>query len=206
MYTAVNRSTKTDLRPTLYRADTHTGEADERTLHAAHSVQGGRDELKDLPRALANVRDVLCNRLPRRPIPRLCSNRLGDDLILLLLQTAGRQHIHLQPQRMRWMRRTFVPCCRSNLSHHAQMSPQVSAGCSLAATARPNQSRAFSILRSVQNSRATLHSTHGSFPAFRSASADRALRVGRGSDQIANDHSRPDVGHSCKPVQRNHET
>ena len=79
------------------------------------------------------------------------------------------------------------------------MSPQVSLGRSLAAAARSNQRRACSILRSAQNKRATLQSTHGSFPALRSASAERAFRVGRGSVQIAMDHSMPDEGHSCNP-------
>jgi len=52
-----------------------------------------------------------------------------------------------------------------------------------AATALANQSRAFSILRSAQNRRATVTMTVGELFVFLRASTERVLRVGRGSDQ-----------------------
>ena len=88
-----------------------------------------------------------------------------------------------------------VPCCLSNFNHHAQMSPR-SLSC---ANARPNHSRAFSILRSDQKILATVQITKGLSFVFRRASAERVFLAGRGSDQTDSVHSKPDSGHSCRP-------
>ena len=88
-----------------------------------------------------------------------------------------------------------VPCCLSNFSHQAQMSPW-SLSCP---NARPNHSLAFSILRSDQKILATVETTNGLSFVFRRASAERVFLVGRGSDQTDNVHKRPDSGHSCRP-------
>ena len=48
------------------------------------------DELEDLLRALANIRNVFGNGLPRRPVPRLCGDRLLDDFLLLFLDIKQR--------------------------------------------------------------------------------------------------------------------
>lgn len=88
---------------------------------------------------------------------------------------------------------TSVPYSNSNLYHHAQLSPR--SGSRL--TALSNQLRAFSILRSAQNKRATTMMMLASSEVFLSASAERDLRPGRGSFQIEMAQSRPAVGHSC---------
>lgn len=91
---------------------------------------------------------------------------------------------------------TFVPCCLSNFNHQAQVSPRSL----LVAIARWNHCRAFSILPSAQNKRATVHIITGSSDDFLSASTDLALRVARGSSHIASDQRRPELGHSWRPV------
>ena len=53
-------------------------------------MQGLNDELEDLLRALANIRNVFGDGLPRRPVPRLCSDRLLDDFLLLFLDIKQR--------------------------------------------------------------------------------------------------------------------
>ena len=88
-----------------------------------------------------------------------------------------------------------VPCCISNFNHHAQTSPR-SLSC---ANARPNHSRAFSILRSDQKILATVQITKGLSFVFRRASAERVFLAGLGSDQMDSVHKRPDSGHSCRP-------
>ena len=69
--------------------------------------------------------------------------------------------------------------------------------------ARLNHSRAFSILRSDQNSLATVQMISGSSADFLRASIERDLRVARGSAQMASDHNIPDAGHSCSPMLNN---
>lgn len=121
-----------------------------------------------------------------------CNAFRNDDFLLFL-----RPEVNIGAKyRAKVERLTEVPCCLSNFSHHAQMSPRSG----LAAIARSNHWRAFSILRSDQNNRATVQRTRGSSDALRKASAERDLRAGRGSAQIAIDHRRPDVGHSCRPI------
>ncbi len=67
-----------------------------------------------------------------------------------------------------------VPCWRSNFSYQPHESPKF--GPALTARSTLNHSRAFSILQSVQYSRATLQITSGSASHFLSASTLRALR------------------------------
>ena len=155
-------------------------------------MQSGSYQIQNLLRILPRVLHILGCILPDVPMVRFGSYTPLNHLFLIFLQTSsesaqkiGKLHHKLNPL-------TAVPCCCSNFNHQPQTSPRSG----LILTARSNHCLAFSIFRSAQNRRATVQIINGSSADFLNASADRDFRVGRGSDQIAMDHRRPEVGHS----------
>mmetsp|Transcript_7069 Transcript_7069/g.14263 ORF Transcript_7069/g.14263 Transcript_7069/m.14263 type:complete len:279 (-) Transcript_7069:2047-2883(-) len=91
---------------------------------------------------------------------------------------------------------SLSPCWHSNLYVSAQKSPMSG----LRVTARLNQFRAFSTLRSCQKSWATAAMTWGSLSHRRSASTLLDLRCGCGAIEMHSAHSTPEVGHSCSAL------
>jgi hypothetical protein len=142
--------------------------------------------------SFACVLHIFCNDLPCLRVMRFRRYASIDHKLLMLLLACPESdtiagHVLFECEIL-----TFVPCCLSNFSHHAHVSPR-----SLSvAIARWNHCRAFSILPSAQNRRATVQIIIGSSEDFFSASTERALRVARGSSQIASDQRSPEVGHS----------
>jgi hypothetical protein len=99
-------------------------------------------------------------------------------------------------QAKREQKRTFSPCCFSNLYHHAHRSPLSGS----AFAARPSHNLVFSILRSFQNRRPTALMTRGCSFDFLIASTERPFLCWAASIQIAILHKRPEAGQSCCAV------
>lgn len=123
---------------------------------------------------------------------RLGCDALVNDFVLSLLSKQYRVS-HAGGAKHDSIKRTFSPCCFSNLYHHAHRSPLSGS----AFAARLSHSLVFSILRSFQKRRPTALITRGCSFDFLIASTERPFLCRAASIQIAMLQSRPEAGQSC---------